>query len=169
MSLPYDVPGFKAVLAQPTSLVCWATVYTMMVSWRRQLSQSIPAAVGAVGARFATMFGANQAMPPGDFIPFLQAAGMAHEPMVNLTIAGWEQKLRSHGLLWVGTMNTDYSLRHSRIIEGISGDGSPGGTRMKIIDPDGGRRYDEPFTTFLSKYESAFTGGNDLYYQIRHY
>jgi hypothetical protein len=169
MSLPYNVPGLKVVLAQPTSLVCWATVYTMMNSWRRQLSLSIPDAVGAVGARYAAMFAANEAMPPEDFIPFLRAAGMNHEPMVNLTIEGWEQKLRSHGLLWVGTMNTDNSGRHSRIIEGMSGNGSTGGTTVKIIDPDGGRRYDEPFTTFLSKYESAFTARNDTYYQIRHY
>ena len=30
--LDYTVPGMIDVIAQPTSLVCWATVYTMMRS-----------------------------------------------------------------------------------------------------------------------------------------
>jgi hypothetical protein len=157
------------VLAQPTSLVCWATVFTMMYSWRRQSSIPIRDAVNAVGERYATMFDENRAMPPADFLPFLGTARMVHEPMINLTIEGWEQKLRRHGLLWVGTMNTDFSGRHSRIIEGMSGNGSTAGTSMKIIDPDGGRRYDETFSVFLRKYEEAFTAHNDVYFQIRHY
>ena len=169
MALPYEVPGIKFALAQPTSLVCWATVYTMMNCWRRQMSVPIHDAVAAVGARFATMFDNNQALPPADFIPFLRSAGMSHEPMANLTIATWEQKLRNYGLLWVGTMNGDFSGRHSRIIEGMTGNGQPNGTMMKIIDPDGGLRYTEPFMTFLSKYEHAFTLANDIYFQIRHY
>lgn len=89
--------------------------------------------------------------------------------MIKLAIAAWGEKLRRHGLLWVGTMNTDCSGRHSRITEGLLGNGSPAGTSMKIIDPDGGRRYDEAFRVFLRKYEEAFTPGNDVYYQIRHY
>jgi hypothetical protein len=125
--------------------------------------------VATVGASYATMFDANQALPPSEFIPFLRAARMSHEPMINLTIEGWEQKLRTHGLLWVGTMNTDYSGRHSRVIEGMSGNGQPNGTIMKIIDPDGGRRYDETFQVFLRKYETAFTAHSDTYFQIRHY
>lgn len=169
MPLPYNVPGLKVVLAQPTSLVCWATVFTMMYSWRRQVSVPIRQAVGDVDARFARMFDDNHAIPPQDFIPFLSTARMTHEPMINLTIEGWEEKLRRHGLLWVGTMNTDYSGRHSRIVEGMQGDGSTSGTSMKIIDPDGGRRYDETFAEFLRKYEAAFTAHDDIYYQIRHY
>jgi hypothetical protein len=169
MSLPYDVHGMKVVLAQPTNMVCWATVYTMMYSWRRQESVPIRDAVALVGANYARMFDRNEGLPPSDFVPFLRAARMSHEPMINLTIEAWEQKLRCHGLLWVGTMNTDYSGRHSRIIAGMSGDGRPEGTTMKILDPDGGRRYDETFTVFLRKYETAFTAGNDTYYQIRHY
>jgi len=156
MAADYNVPGLKVVLAQPSSLVCWATVYTMMVSWRRQTGMSIRDAVAAVGERYAIMVDNNQAMPPGDFIPFLLSAGMTHEPMINLPPERWLQRLQARGLLWVGTMNTDYSGRHSRILGGMGGDGTPGGTIMRIIDPDGGRRYPETFQIFLKKYEAAF-------------
>ena len=92
--------------------------------------------------------------------------------MENLTIDGWEQKLRTYGLLWVGTLaETDPSSGlHSRIVEGMFGDGTPDGTSMKIIDPDGGKRYPEEFRTFLDKYEGAFQStGNAEYYQIRYF
>jgi hypothetical protein len=51
----------------------------------------------------------------------------------------------------------------------MTGDGSPGGTKMKIIDPAGGRRYDEDFMVFLAKYEGAIIGRKGDYYQIRHF
>ena len=58
---------------------------------------------------------------------------------------------------------------HSRIIEGMRGDGSPGGTWMKIIDPAGGRQYEETFQTFLSKYKGAIRTTSGEYFQIRHF
>ena len=141
----------------------------MMFAWRRQASVPVRDAVRQVGVRFAEMFDNNRALPPSDFVPFLQSAGMSHEPMANPTIEVWESKLRRHGLLWAGTMNTDYSGRHSRILEGMPGNGRTGGTIMKIIDPDGGRRYDATFEVFLKRYETAFTIDTSNYYQIRHW
>lgn len=141
----------------------------MMVSWRRQKSLGIRDAVNAIGAKYAKMFDENRAIPPGDIPEFMRAAGLTMEPMRNLTLDGWEQLLRRHGLLWVGTLNSDASGRHSRIIEGVYGDGSVDKSYFKIMDPDGGVRYHEAFGTFVRKYEGAFTLVNDVYYQIRHY
>jgi hypothetical protein len=47
-------------------------------------------------------------------------------------------------------MDTDFSGRHSRIIKRMTSNGTTAGT-SKIIDPDGGRRYDEAFSVFLRK------------------
>lgn len=59
---------------------------------------------------------------------------------------------------------------HSRIVQGMPGVGTPDGTMMSIIDPDGGRRCDEPFRVFVQKYEDAFRQTpSDEYYQIRHF
>ncbi|MBX6424919.1 MAG: LysM peptidoglycan-binding domain-containing protein [Variibacter sp.] len=169
-ALDYVVPGIVDVIAQPTSLVCWATVYAMMRGWREQSSMGIREAVARIGEKYARMVDNNQPLPPGEFVPFLRAANLRHEPMANPTIERWADMLRAYGLLWVGTMNLDFSGRHSRIVYAISGDGTAEGTRMGIVDPDGGRRYPEVFADFLARYEQGFTyGSNDGYFQIRHY
>jgi peptidoglycan hydrolase-like protein with peptidoglycan-binding domain len=169
--LPYTVPGLRVVLAQPTSMVCWATVHAMMRSWKEQRSIGIRDAAAAVDEKYGVMVDNNQGLPSAEFGPFIAAAGMAVQPMMNLTIQGWVMLLRSKGLIWVGTLNSIGPLAglHSRIIEAMSGDGSVDGTMMHIIDPDGGRRYQEVFRDFLAKYEGAFMQVTGDYFQIRHF
>lgn len=172
MTLPYDVPGQKVILAQPSSMACWATVYTMMKSWKDQASYDIRTAVDAVGDKYRDYFDSNTGLPASEFGPFLTAAGMTHDPMMNLAIDGWEQELRAYGLLWVGTLASPSPLSglHSRIVQGMHGDGTPTGTTMRMIDPDGGQEYDEPFGVFIQKYENAFRQTlSDEYYQIRRF
>lgn len=176
-SFSYVVPGMKVVLAQAGPMTCWATVYTMMASWKRQMSFDIRQAVGAVDPRYAQLYDDGlravnpQGMPSADFRTFLQRAGLTWQPMANWTIPAWHEKLRNHGLLWIGTWNTLGAGRglHSRIIEGMYGSGDANNTSFKIIDPDGGRRYDESFAVFLQKYEGAFRSISGEYLQVRHY
>jgi hypothetical protein len=69
----------------------------------------------------------------------------------NFSPQGWERLLRSHGLIWVsGTVPGGI---HDRILEGIVGDETGGGTLMHIMDPDGGRRYTETLSTFIVGFE----------------
>lgn len=59
---------------------------------------------------------------------------------------------------------------HSCIIKGIRGDGGHDFTWMMIIDPAGGRRYQESIARFQHKYENAIVRiGAGQYYQIRHF
>lgn len=169
--LPFTVPGMRVVLAQPTSMVCWATVHAMMRSWKFQVSLGIREAAGAVAEKYGVLVDNNQGLPPAEFGPFITAAQMAFEPMMNLTIAAWVNLLRTKGLIWVGTLNSigPGAGLHSRIIEAMSGDGEVHGTVMHIIDPAGGRRYPETFRDFLSKYEGAFGQVSGDYFQIRHF
>lgn len=44
-------PGQVPIIAQPSSMVCWATVFTMMLSWRQGRSLQIRDAMAAVGTR----------------------------------------------------------------------------------------------------------------------
>jgi len=158
-------------------MTCWATVYTMMVSWKRQMSIPIRDAVGAVDPKYADLYDAGLraanplGMPSTEFALFLRKAGMTHEPMMNLTIPAWLEMLRRRGLLWIGSLNVigPGAGLHSRIIEGMHGHGSAGNTWFKIIDPAGGRRYNERFDAFLSKYEGAFRSVSGDYFQIRHF
>lgn len=170
-NLSYQVPGFRVVLAQPSSMACWATVYTMMRAWKDGTSYDIRSAVADVGANYASIFDADTGLPASQFGPFLRSAGLRKEPMANLPFADWTRLLQIHGLLWVGTLvsvNPGSGL-HSRIIEGVQGDGSGSGSWMKIIDPAGGRRYRERYDRFSQKYERAFAGVSGSYFQIRHF
>lgn len=169
--LPYTVPGLRTVLAQRTSMICWATVHAMMRSWKFQISLDVRGAAAAVEEKYGLMVDNNQGLPPEEFGPFLQKAGMEHQPMMNLTIEGWVNLLRTKGLLWVGTLNSigPGAGLHSRIIEAMSGDGSVDGTNIHIIDPAGGRRYQESFMDFIAKYEGAILSVSGDYFQIRHF
>ena len=55
-SIPYQVPGIKTVLAQPSSMSCRATVYCMMRSWKDQMSYPIRDAVLKVGTKWADYY-----------------------------------------------------------------------------------------------------------------
>jgi peptidoglycan hydrolase-like protein with peptidoglycan-binding domain len=169
--LPYTVPGFRVVLAQPTSMVCWATVHAMLRSWKFQSSFGIRQAAGAVAEKYGVMVDKNQGLPPAEFGPFITAAQMVFEPMMNLTIAGWVNLLRTRGLLWVGTLNSigPGAGLHSRIVEAMSGDGTVDGTVMHMVDPAGGRKYQEKFRDFITKYEGAFAQSSGDYFQVRHF
>jgi len=44
------------VLRQPNTMACWATVYTMMLSWKKQASFDIASAVVTVGETYLRVF-----------------------------------------------------------------------------------------------------------------
>ena len=166
----YIVPGLKVVIAQPTSMICWATVHCMMRSWHDQASYDIRDAADRVGSQYSALVDQNRGLPPSQFGSFIASAGMVAEPMANYMASAWEDMLRTHGLLWVGTLNAlgPGAGLHSRIIEGMSGSGE-NGREMLIIDPAGGRRYRESFEIFVAKYEGAIAGVTGEYLQIRHF
>lgn len=178
MTIDYRVPGLVNPIQQPNSLLCWATAYTIMRSWKQQQSFSIREAVAAVDASYGTMYDNNQAMQPAEFTRFLRLARLTHQPMWNIPIEEWTRLLGTHGLLWVGTLGvvSPGTYLHSRLLERIAGDGSNSGTLFHIVDPENGSRYPETFDVFLRRYEGAFVhsqprvpGQFREYFQIRHY
>ena len=172
MTTLHQVPGIIEVLAQPSPNACWATAFTMMKAWKAQTSYDIAQAVATVGPKYSEIFVKDTGLPASEFGPFLAAAGVSYQAQINLSVQGWVNQLKAHGLTWVGTMNSvsPPAGLHSRIVEGMVGDGSASGTLMKIIDPDGGKRYLEVFTIFVKKYEDAFQKSHDdQYFQIRYF
>src|SRR5689334_18974774 len=61
-AVSYKVPGIVNPIRQPSSMVCWATVTTMMISWKRQQSLSIETAIGSVGSVYLTKYKNNQGL-----------------------------------------------------------------------------------------------------------
>ena len=73
----------------------------------------------------------------------------------NFTVSGYASLLTAHGPLWVGTaiFSATKVYRHVRILRGVTGDGTFGGTTARVVDPDGGRDYQEPVADFATELE----------------
>ncbi|MFN8583646.1 MAG: papain-like cysteine protease family protein, partial [Gemmatimonadaceae bacterium] len=125
-AVDYSVPGFVVPIAQPSGMTCWATVTTMMTCWRKQMSMTIPAVIGQIGATYLAKFNNNQGLLADEKATFLAAAGLAYEYPQSPTVEGWEALLRAYGPVWVTTdekPGAGFSI-HARLITGIHGDGT---------------------------------------------
>ncbi|MEQ8403456.1 MAG: papain-like cysteine protease family protein [Oceanicaulis sp.] len=156
-ALDVSIEGTAPVLAQPSSMACWATVYTMLSSWKHDRSMTIPDALQDVGPRWVALFNSNTGISSAAKNDFIAAAGLVAEPPMNPTIEAWADMLRRYGPIWITTDEAagpaNWAI-HARVLTAIKGDGTATGTQIKVIDPAGGRSYWEPFSVFLRKFES---------------
>jgi hypothetical protein len=168
----FTVPGIIPVITQPSSMTCWATVFTMMYSWKNQQSVRIEDAVRSVGNKWLDLFRKNKGLSTKDKIDFIKASGLNARMPMSLSIEGWLDILKKNGPVWVTTNETPgkiFSI-HARIIKGIKGNGTPPGTKFLIIDPAGGKVYEERFDVFINKYEDEARDKNrPLRIQILHW
>ncbi|MFH1719391.1 MAG: papain-like cysteine protease family protein [Planctomycetota bacterium] len=159
------------VIAQPSSKACWATVFTMMYGWKTGTCLTIETALSEVGPKWVEMFKGNKGLMPDDKKDFVAAAGLVAEPPMSLSVIGWEKMLRDYGPIWVTTDEAPGKpwAIHARIIVAIRGDGTPAGTKFKIIDPAGGKEYTETIETFVPKYEEEVRKTGYMRMQILHW
>ena len=156
--IQFDVQGIIPVIAQPKSMACWATVTTMMLSWKKTQSFTIETAMDSLGSDFRKIFDDNSGLAPDRIQDLATASGMTIEYQKCETPDSILQYLQSYGP--VGIVDNEVPsdatpvFIHMRIIRGIYGDGTGAGTLLKIIDPDQGQTYEESFDVFASKYES---------------
>lgn len=166
----YDVPGFIPPVAQPLSMACWATVATMAMSWKDELSYSIEGAMDLLEGDFRQIYENNWGLAPDRIQDFAWATGLTVEYQRCETPESILQLLENYGPLII-IADEDSSVNfavHARIITGIYGEGDTFNTYLKIVDPNGGMAYDELFNDFTSKYEAMAdaTGWN---LQMMHY
>ena len=169
MAANYTVPGHTFAYAQPSSMACWATVYAMMQAWKRHHGfLTIREAIVPLGQPWLGYYDRNTGVPSSAGTLFEHAVGLVREPRFNPSPKGWQSMLVQYGLLWV-TGAVPGGI-HDRILCGIRGDETGPGTRMSIIDPDRGRRYDETLATFISGFEGQ-AAVEPFYkdYQILHF
>jgi hypothetical protein len=167
----YRVPGTVPQVRQPKSMDCWATVTTMLVSWKQQSSTSIENVISAIGPVYRDMFDRNTGLPTSETAAFFVAAGLQSEPAMNYTLEGWEGLLRRYGPLWVTTderSGPSFSL-HARVMVGIEGDGTPEATTIHFIDPADGQAYSERFPAFLRKFEEVAGLSGPIDFQVIHF
>ena len=170
-AVDYMVPGIIPEIAQPSSMSCWATTYTMLYSWKHQVSRPIESVLEDLGQKWLDMFRNNTGLPAAETANFINAAGLESQPAMSPSVEGWEDMLRNYGPL-VLTTNEAPGKRwiiHARVLIGIRGDGTADGTRFTIIDPAGGRKYEETLATFIPKYHDEVIRTGYMRIQIMHW
>jgi hypothetical protein len=161
----YTVPGIISPVRQPSSMSCWAAMFTMMYSWKHQQSIGIRDAVATLGQKYLICYDRNTGLPIEENRNVARAGGLRAENLQNFNVDGWASLLRRHGLLWTsygwqvfdatGLVETAAG-RHIIIVYGITGNGTPTGTTVKYVDPSDGNFHDMTFGQFLGQHETGF-------------
>lgn len=173
----YTVPGHIPALRQHGPRTCWATVATMLLSWRDGTSYDVREAMGQVGATWQHLYDAGlrregaRGLPGSRKAEFLAAAGLQAMPPMNFDAVGWERLLRTYGPLWV---TTDVNLSeqvgiHARVLYGIHGDGTADGTTVDLIDPATGTTRNLTLALLQEEFEQEARSGAPLRIQVVHF
>ena len=170
-SLSRPVP----TLQQKNDLACWATAATMMVSWKKSQSMTVPDVLALAGPEYVQKFINEEGLHVSEKEAFISALGMVGEPPASYTLQTYIDWVKTYGPLWV---TTDSSLRpgvfspHARILTKITGTGTADGvgTYFTFNDPVSGTEVKESFAKFLSAYEQMVTDNSgNLFIQIVHF
>ena len=165
-AINYTVPGLIVPVIQPSSMSCWAAMFTMMYSWRNQVSIPIATAVATLGPEYAKCFKDNTGLPIEANRALAETAGMTAEPLMNPSIEGWTALLQRNGLLWTSYgwqargpdgLTVTREGRHIIIFYGIEGDGTGAGTNIKYIDPSDGLSHTMTVDQMVQGHETGFT------------
>lgn len=146
----------------------------MLINWKNKTSLEIESVLLSLDDIYLEKFNNNKGLLGSEKKALLDNVGLVGEFPQSFTIEGILRLLKLHGPLWATTdedPGKEFSI-HARIINGISGDGSVLGTTLHIIDPNGGRVFDETFSKFTEKFEQEGrdTGSpNPLRIQMIHF
>lgn len=178
-SFDYAVSGEIPTIRQPTGMSCWATVTTMLMSWRDGQTWDIEQAMDSIATEWGDLFrlsrsgGRRGGLLGRDKPRFLAAAGLEAEAAVNFDGVGWMDLMQRYGPLWVtGDVDASESWAiHARILYSVRGDGSRDGTWVGLIDPATGRASDDlTLGEFMDQFEAeAADPDRPLRVQIVHW
>lgn len=143
----YDIESIK----QPSSMSCWATVYTMMFSWKHGESMDIEQAISKLGEPWMSYYKSDTGLPGGQETEFANSAGLKKEPPANYSLDGFLKMLKNHGPLWIAT--GDGIMSHARLMIGASGDKSYQNTKFTFIDPQTGEYNQQQALKFFEDFE----------------
>jgi len=168
--------GTISPIRQSMTMGCWATVATMMQSWKNNRSETIEAVLAQLDPSFRAKYEKNEGLDGSEKAEFLSAMKLKAEAPQNYTADGWRKLIEQYGPLWITTnegSETSFSI-HARILTGIFGDGSPDNTTVVVVDPADGALHTESLKTFDEKFESVAridlgTTSGEIRPQVVHY
>ena len=151
-----DVRHEVQLVPQLTGFSCWAAGAAMLVSWRDRISID-PSEIARANGYWA-QYAAG--LHPED-VGMFNTWRLKPEPAQSYTVGGFAELLRRHGPLWVASAEPG---PHIRVVTGMVGDGTPGGTLVHVNDPweqgmtafrtpNAGSRYTETYQRFIEKQE----------------
>lgn len=143
ISISYMVP----VMAQPTNMSCWATAIAMMLGWKKKMSFNPETIADELG--YTKQFKSG-GLHPEDTKVF-KHWGLKWEAPMCYTVQGFADILKANGPLWIAG---NPKAPHVRVVTGMSGDGTPEGTKISINDPAGGKKYKKTYVQVAGKMEN---------------
>lgn len=148
------------VLQAPKAKGCWAAALTMLKSWESKQSMTIETALTPGGQIYLDKFNNDTGLLPNEVTTFMQAYALRDASIGALTAAGLAQQISERGPLWViaDEDNTVSFSIHARVIIGITGDGTPQGTKILFHDPASSQPGAESLQTFIGKLEQLAQG-----------
>ena len=152
----HDIPPLK----QPSPETCWAVALTMLVSHNRQQSLPIETVLLQGGEQYVSLFRAGAPLAIDRVVQFRKDFDLKDVSFGALSASAIEGSLKQHGPLWViGDENAGPAFSiHARVVTGIVGDGTPGGTRLVFNDPATGTEEEEALRIFAEKIEQLSQG-----------
>jgi Papain-like cysteine protease AvrRpt2 len=82
------VPGLIVPFRQPSSMSCWAAMFTMMYSWKNQVSTAIERAIATLGPTYLKCFRDKHRAADRGKPPARRGCGLVAEPLMNPSIEG---------------------------------------------------------------------------------
>ena len=156
--ISYVVPGIIAPIKQDDTRNCWAAMYTMMYSWRHNMSVSIETAISGLGNPYIDIYKNNKGLSINDISHMALMAHMTAEPLQNWTLKGWADLLKRYGLLWTnyGWQTPKDIGRHAIVLYGLRCD-PINGQMVLYVDPSDGQRHEMTFLKAVGQHELGFT------------
>lgn len=153
-----DVWNEVPLVPQTTGMSCWAAAAAMLVGWRDRVPVS-PEEVARGAGRWHDY---RDGLHPNDVETLARTWGLSPEPPGRWTVERLARTLTGFGPLWLGEASPGL---HSIVVTGLYGDGTPGGTLVRINDPwpvGRGERYLLAYRDLMRNLRaaSALVGGN---------
>jgi N-acetylmuramoyl-L-alanine amidase len=142
----FEVYHTVPLVEQLTGMSCWAAAAAMLVGWRDCIDIRAEEVARGSG-RFEAY---RDGLEPRDVDSLARSFNLIAEPAHTITVADLRRLLECHGPLWVGEASPGL---HVVVVVGMSGDGTPDGTWVRVNDPwpvGRGERYSIRFSELAS-------------------
>lgn len=153
-------PAVPLIMQAPKAKGCWAAALAMLKSHAAGTTLSIESALAPGGQAWLDLYNADSGLMP-DKLPLLMSAfGLRDASVGALTAEALAARLTERGPLWViadEDPSATFSV-HARVVTGISGDGTPGGTTVFFHDPASSAAGEEKLRSFIAKLSDLANG-----------